>query len=194
MIVLLLTGCAKTTLDRSASFAASDPQGLIVLGVVESGKQGGIVIGRFDAATRRITGVTNFGGNLGLHVGSEGIMLPGALDSKSRFYMFRMPPGDYAIIQAGAVVERDWGARAERVNVTRLVDFDSWTVRDNSPVFSVQAGEVVYAGDLLVDYAGFPARITVSADRVAMQAFLAGYPNVQAGAVVFRPIHGFAAN
>lgn len=186
---ILLTGCAAGSVAPSSSFDASDPKGLVILGVIEPGTPGGLVLGRFDPETRKITGVTNFGGNAGLHVGSGGAMLPDAFGRASRFYVLRMTPGDYAVIQASSAVQRLM--TGTNVQVTRLVDFDSWTVRDATPVFSVRAGEAVYIGDLRVNYGTFPAQIGIGADLPAMQAFMAGYPNVRAGEVKHQPLRNF---
>lgn len=186
---LLLTGCAAGTFGPSSSFDANDAKGLVILGVIEPATPGGLVLGRFDAETRKITGVTNFGGNMGLHVGSGGIMLPDAFGRASRFYAFRLPPGDYAVIQASSAVSRSLSGA--NVQVTRLVDFESWTVRDTTPVFSVRAGEAVYVGDLQVNYGTFPAQIGIGADLPAMQTFMAGYPNVQTTNVKHQPLRNF---
>lgn len=188
-VVLTLAGCAAGTFGPSSSFDASDPKGLVILGVIEHGTPGGLVLGRFDAETRKITGVTNFGGNMGLHVGSGGAMLPDAFGRASRFYVLRMPPGDYALIQVSSAVSRTLTNTS--VQVTRLVDFDTWTVKDATPVFSVRGGEAVYIGDLQINYGMFPAQIGISTDLPAMTAFMAGYPNVKTTDVQHRRLRAF---
>ncbi|QDO97683.1 hypothetical protein FNB15_10550 [Ferrovibrio terrae] len=187
--LLTLAGCAAGTFGSSSSFDAADPKGLVILGVIEQGTPGGLVLGRFDAATRKITGVTNFGGNMGLHVGSGGAMLPDAFGRASRFYVLRMTPGDYALIQVSSAVQRTLAST--NVQVTRLVDFDAWAVRDTTPVFSVRAGEAAYVGDLQVNYGMFPAQIVTGADIPAMQAFMVGFPNVRIADVKMQPLRNF---
>ncbi|QDO97684.1 hypothetical protein FNB15_10555 [Ferrovibrio terrae] len=181
LVAVMLAGCGNRSMNKSTPFTAADPEGMIVVGVVRTAGHGGpIMIGRFDPATGKISGLTMLPGNT-LKVNADGMML----NVTERFYAFRTPPGEYAIAQFQSV---GGGFGPPTINNTWLIDRETMTVRNNTPIFTAKPGELTYIGDLIINYAQFPAGVTIGADPAAMQKFLGEFSGVNAGAPKFAPV------
>lgn len=172
LVAVVLAACGNRSLDKSVAFTTADPDGMIVLGIVRNiGDSGPVMMGRFDPATGRFSGLSMLPGDT-LKANSDGM----AVYSKDRFVAYRLPPGEYGIGLIQSVTSGRSGTGTQIRN-TWLLDRETMTVRDNTPVFTVKPGELIYIGDLIIDP---PVGIKVGADRAAMQKFLAEFGAVNA--------------
>lgn len=188
---IVLSGCGAGSLGKDATFSATEDTGMVVIGFLPSygkgGSAGQMVFGRYDPDTLKVTGAVYWGKGLE-RVDSDGILLSNKFRSE-RFRAYKLPPGEYAL----AHLAQEDAPGMLSLQVTFMIDIETKKVRDNTPVFTVKAGEIVYLGDFAVDYASFPARLTLRADQARMLEFMKTMPGVAANPVATRPIGSYSA-
>lgn len=187
---IILSGCGASSLDKDATFSAAEDTGMVVIGFLPSyGKGDGagqMVFGRYDPETLKVTGAVYWGKGLE-RVDGDGILLSNKFRVE-RFRAYKLPPGEYALAH---LAHESFNGMLS-LHVAFMIDSETRKVRDNTPVFSVKAGEIVYLGDFAVEYGSFPARLTIRADQLRMVQFIKTMPGVTVDTVAVRPIHSYS--
>jgi hypothetical protein len=113
-----------------------------------------------------------------------------------RYRLLAVPPGRYALNNFTYSTKRSGSAMTSFVSRNRrprmtvmLISGRGEPVSHPDRYFQVDAGEIVYIGDLSFDADVIPARMSIGRNDAAAQAALAGYPDVR-GPIVFRPALG----
>lgn len=186
-LVLLLAGCGASSLDKDATFSPADDAGMVVIGYLPSyGTDKGfgqVNFARYDVETKKVTGISYMGKMVGM-LSDDAIVLTDKWRS-ARFRAYKMAPGEYVLAHADLV----YGTNAMRT--TFYIDTDSKTLRDNSPVFTVKRGEIVYIGDVAMDFGRFPAGLAIKSDVGRAAQFVKTMPGVTNQTMTFRPLRSF---
>jgi hypothetical protein len=101
-------------------------------------------------------------------------------------FPFEVPPGDYMLTSV-------WGengkiTRFAREEASMFANVPDSLATGEVPWFSVQAGEVLYIGDLIFDLRGPTAKIVeIKRNDAGAQEMLRRYENIE-GQIVFRPV------
>jgi len=189
LATIVLSACGAGSLGKDATFSATEDKGMVVIGFLPSYSPGGgagqMVFGRYDPATLKVTGAVYWGKGLE-RVDSDGILLSNKFRNE-RFRAYKLPPGEYAL----AHLAQEDSPGMLSLQITFMIDIETKKVRDNTPVFTVKAGEVLYLGDFAVDYRNFPARLTIRADLPRMAEFIKTMPGVTVNTVSVRPIRSY---
>ncbi len=182
LLILGLAGCVSA--GRDTAFNSTAEEGLVIVSIIERQNTGLVWFGgratfaRYDPQTLDITGSTG----LRSEIITQGFTFSNSLlGAKERFRAYKLPPGDYAMLAVTAAYDRT-------IKTTTLVNDSPFRVRDNTPVFTVKAGEVLYIGELDIDFRPFPARLQIKTNPQGLADFLKSMPNVTVDRVQVRPL------
>jgi hypothetical protein len=185
----MLVGCQTPgPLDERAMFDPSSAEGLVIVSMV-SRTAGGTalftgpaVFAGYDPETRSITGMSGVASGVVYRNGFVFHNLP--LSRQQRFRAYKLPPGEYALVMLQSI-------RNNSFSNMLFVEESPFRVRDNTPVFSVKAGQASYIGELFVDMRVFPAELSMRDNELGLADFLQTMPGLDARVATNRPLVSF---
>lgn len=175
-------------LDQTATFDPAGGEGLVIVNVVERASSGAtlfrgtVAFARYNPETLAITGASGI--RTGVLFRDALMFMNEGFGTPQRFRAYKLPPGEYALLAAQRYVGREH-------QTTAYVQESPFVVRENTPVFSIKAGEMLYIGELGVNTGMFPARLQIGIDIPGLHQFLKSMPELKAEKIAIRPLESY---